>query len=177
VGKALAAGLPVDIRGKGWDRSLRIEFAKSEKGVRGKAAVMTHIVLFNTDPEFAESGVNAYTLSAYMDDIGNTVSTILDGYAQLEADGLLVAVAVRPGSKVKVWCEAAGPFDQTVLRTIEAKLEKVHPPLVRRGTIAFAMAGPRWDGSLGFPQAWMDAVKKAGKPLTPIEILAIVWKD
>jgi hypothetical protein len=176
--EALALGLPVDIRGNGGDRSVRIEFAKSEKGVRGKAAVMTHIVLFNTDPEFAESGVNAYTLSAYMDEIGNTVSAVLDGYPVLEADGLLVAVAVRPGSRVKIWCEAAdGAFEQTVLRTIEAKLEKIRPPLVRKGTIAFSVAGPRWGRSSGFPKAWTDVVEKAGKPLTVNEILAIIWKD
>jgi hypothetical protein len=180
--EALASGRPIEIRGKGENLSLSVEFAKSEKGVRGKAAAMIHIVLFNSDADFAESGISAYTLSGYMDDIGNAVSEVLSAHAELGADGLLVAVAVRPGSRVKVWCEAAEDgFNPSVLRAIEDELEKVRPPLVRAGTVAFSMSGPRWsaaaEGSPGFPKAWTDVVDRTNRSMTMDEILAILWKD
>jgi hypothetical protein len=63
---------------------------------------------------------------------------------RIDPRGLLVAVAVRPGSKVRVWCETVGNSSgPEVLRKLEAGLTKVRPISVRNGPIAFALAGPQ----------------------------------
>jgi hypothetical protein len=180
--KALASAEPVEIRDRGLALSLRVEFPEGQQGAKGKAAVMTNIVLFNTDEEFAKSGFRIDAMTGYLEGIWNAVSTILGGYPELGADGLLVCVAIRPKSKVKIWVEAdEAEFDPAVLSKIGAELEKLKPPKVRRGTIAFSVAGPQWSGpeggAPGFPKAWTEVVKNATKPMTIEEIIALLWKD
>jgi hypothetical protein len=76
LGEALSSGLAVKIPCQGESLSLRVEFTKSEKGVRGRASAMTQIVLFNTDEKFEEKGIGAHTFSGSISDIGNAVPAV-----------------------------------------------------------------------------------------------------
>jgi hypothetical protein len=183
LGLLFVSTAPAPIRAEGLGTSSRIEFPEGQKESKGKAEVMTNIVLFNTDEEFAKSGFRIDAMTGYLEGIWNAVSTVLGGYPELGAEGLLVCVAIRPKSKVKVWVEAdEAEFDPAVLSKIAAEVEKLKPPKVRRGTIAFSVAGPRWTvaagaGGPGFPNAWTEVVKNAAKPMTIDEIIAVLWKD
>jgi hypothetical protein len=180
--KAFASGLPVVIPGKGGNSSLRVEFYPAAEDKTGQGNRLNNIVQYSSEEEMDQRGVDTHALSGYIDDLLKAVSAALARYPQQDASGLLVAVAVKPGPKVKVWCEAVeGAFNEALLKKLEAELQKVRPIAVRNGPIAFALAGAMWrmaaGGSPRFPSAWTDVAEKSGKPMTVDEILKAVWKD
>jgi hypothetical protein len=178
---SLAAGLPVAIPAAGEGLSLAVEYSPALDPRRGLS--QTSITLYNTDKDLVDRGFDAQTFSDYVDRLEIAASSVLADYAQLDARGLLVAVGVKPGGKVKVWCEALeGEMPEATLLRLKAELEKVPAIKVDKGPIAFALAETVGDKQVKdfprIPSAWQKAADASNMSLSiPDELFKIIWPE
>lgn len=99
-----------------------------------------------------------------------------------EVTAVLVAVAIRPGQRQRVWVEFIGKDAPGEAAKLEAKLAKSAAPEVK-GLVAFELEFGREGQSQGqrptipeVPTAWREVAKKAGRTiLIPDEAVDALW--
>lgn len=107
----------------------------------------------------------------------------LAGADKGDACGLLIAVGLKPGKRIRIWREAIeGALPEATLKKLDEALARVPPVEVTGGPVAFILKGPLWDRKVkaypDLPAAWSDLKDAAGKPLATLEeIFRIVWPD
>lgn len=98
------------------------------------------------------------------------------------AKGLSIAVGVRPGKKVRIWCEAVdGSIPATTLRSLEKYLSRIPPIRLQKGPVAFVLLVRLFDKHPAsfpeHPRAWRAVIKKPMINTAPEEIFKVVWPD
>lgn len=100
-----------------------------------------------------------------------------------DACGVMIAVAVKPGKKSMVWCEAVdGSLSDDTLNKLKAELGNIPPLEVKDGPVAFMLKGALWNRKVKafpeFPKAWAASIAASGKPFTTLdELFKIIWPD
>lgn len=183
VKESIAAGLPVKIPPAGEGASLEVEYFPPLDSGEEKVYLGTDVVFYNPNAQLLERSVDVTSFSDYIGRLEKAAISILADYARPDARGLLIAVGVKPGKKVKVWCEAVeGEIPEMILRKLEAELEKIPTLDIKKGPIAFSLAGPLWNRTVKefpkLPDAWMKACSSSGKDTTvPDGLFKIIWPD
>jgi len=138
----------------------------------------TNIVLYQPDDVVRKRLPGAGHLAAYIEKLQGVAAETFAGATR--PDALDIVVAVRPGSKSRVWL--TGPaLDARTLEDLRKKLEAIPPVEVTEGPVAFAISGKIAGGSpigeeVPMPQEWRDAVKKLPQPvIIPDGLLEAVW--
>jgi len=105
-------------------------------------------------------------------------ATAGDWYPKIE--GVLVAVAVRPGRAQHVWCDFIGNIAPRDAARLEAALAKTRAPATK-GLIAYALNFARAGHKVVLPEipkSWQEVAKKAGRPiLIPDGVVAALWPE
>ena len=191
--ESIASGLPVKIPAADGSSSLSVEFLPAAETTvvptplvetdTNQAVSFGQIFLFNPDDQLVKRGFDAEAAGAYFRDLVKAASAVLAGCQQQDAHGLLIAVGVKPGKKVRVWCEAVeGSLSQETLKKLESELEKVPTLNTRKGPVAFVLTGSLWGRDMKefpqFPAVWIDATKGSRKAMTvPDGLFKIIWPD
>jgi hypothetical protein len=149
----------------------------------GKAKLaLTTIVLLNPDAQLKERLTDPGALTEYMITLMEAAGEALAGGPYKDARGLVVAVGIKPGNKVKIWCDAVeGLMPQEELRKLESVLMKVPAIKVKNGPVAFLLGDDAWPhrgGSPKLPAAWIEAMAAAKKKsiTLPDELFKLIWK-
>jgi hypothetical protein len=180
---AVAAGLPIKIPPVPGGMALEVEYFPPFDPSQEMAFRVEDILIYNKDAQLTERDVDAHALSDYVDRLTEAVSSVLARYYGLDARGLLIAVGVKPGKRVKIWCEAfEGEMPDATLAELEAKLESVVPADPKNGPIAFRLAGPICGRTVKshpeFPEAWGRVSALAGKKVRlPDGLFKVIWPD
>jgi hypothetical protein len=145
---------------------------------------LNSIRMYLPDEDMRERvGDDATPLGNYVKALQKEAAAFWQNASQPKAKGLLVAVGVKPGKNVRVWCDPVdGEIPAETLAKLERKLGEVPAVAVRRGPIAFALEIKLWGQQpKNFPEApkaWVDAAKKAKEPLTiPDSLFKVVWAE
>lgn len=107
----------------------------------------------------------------------------LAGADRGDARGLLVAVGLKPGRKVRIWTEALeGTLPEATSKKLDGTLARVLAPEVTGGPVAFVIKGTLWGREVkaypDLPSAWSSAKDESGTPAKNLdEIFAIIWPD
>ncbi len=119
----------------------------------------------------------------YIKALNKAALSALKDSKSYDAHGVLIAVGVKPGKKVRAWCEAVeGSLPEGLLRDLEAALADVPTVEVKDAPIAFAIQGVLWNRKVkefpGCPTAWSKAINESGKILDiPDGLFALIWPD
>ena len=94
------------------------------------------------------------------------------------AQGLVVAIIVKPGSLMRVWCELVPEPDRTSESALEKELGKAVAPEAS-DVVAFAMHFARGPVEIPqIPRAWREVAAAQGQPVRiPDAIVAALWPD
>jgi len=193
------SGLPIKIPATGAGPSLNVEFlppgeAKAETTVLAETKMepdeqagtvfgVRSVILYNPDEQLKKRGFDSAAMVTYIQELEKAACAVLEGGEKYDARGLLVAVGIKPKKKVKIWCEAVeGGLSQDILGRLEAELANVPTLDVRKGPVAFTLAGPLWGRTMKktpeFPTVWTAASNRAKKPLTvPDGLFKLIWPD
>ncbi len=132
----------------------------------------------------AEVGLGgSETLKGYVETFTAAARSALAGADRGDACGLLIAVGLKPGKKIRIWREAIeGTLPEATLKKLDETLARVLPIEVTGGPVAFVLKGPLWDRKVkiypDLPAAWSDLKDAAGKPLATLEeIFRVIWPD
>ncbi|RWX44261.1 hypothetical protein H206_01871 [Candidatus Electrothrix aarhusensis] len=107
------------------------------------------------------------------------------GTSRKKSENGLIAVAIIPEKKMKLWLDIEGSFRANLTESLTRKLKDVKIPLVQEGPIAFSIhfslhgdSTSQKDGKIILPESWLKAAKKQARPvLIPDEILPLVWDE
>lgn len=119
----------------------------------------------------------------YIQLIQDRVAEYWSGKDAEGANGLFIAIGVKPNGSARAWCDAIEcSIGRETLRDLEEQLALVPPVSVKHGPIAFAIEVVFDGGTVtefpGFPTAWMTAAKNAGGSMTiPDELFETIWPD
>jgi hypothetical protein len=109
---------------------------------------------------------------------------MLEGAKMPSARGVLVAVGMKAGRRVRVWCQAVeGDIPAPLLRTIEAKLAEVPSPDLKKGpagfALEFALFGRTPSHFPEFPDRWRDAAAstRSKQLVPPDDLFRLIWPD
>lgn len=95
-----------------------------------------------------------------------------------DVEGVLVAVAIRPGRRQRVWCETVVPSRPSEDSKLVRRLNQVLAPEVK-DLVAFSLTFVREgrDPKMPFiPSSWRKVAGKSGKPiLIPDDPMAALW--
>jgi hypothetical protein len=130
-----------------------------------------HIRLYQPDPVLATRLPNGVgELAAYINTLKSVANEYFGGLAsEFGSLGMLVVVGIKPGRRVKFWCEQVeGDLPPAVwdvfVELLEGAGEDVRPTVT--GPVAFAIefllgAGPQGGFPIG-PAAWQQTAAEAG---------------
>lgn len=97
-----------------------------------------------------------------------------------KVEGVLVAVAIRPGRRQRVWCELVGNSSQTVTPKLEKRLSSARPPEAK-ALVAFGLNFVREGRNPILPElphAWNEIAIERGRTLkVPEEVVAALWPE
>lgn len=119
----------------------------------------------------------------YIKALNGATLTALKDSKQYDAHGILIAVGVKPGKKVRIWCEAIeGSLPEGILQNLKSSLENIPTVEVKDGPIAFALCGILWNREVkefpDMPVVWRKALAESGKNLTvPDGLFELIWAD
>jgi len=96
--------------------------------------------------------------------------------------GGFIVVAVRPGTKSKVWLDFDTLLDADVSRQIVTRTTAVPPFEARQGPVVFALKVGLWGGRESkrvapSPSEWRAATKQAGRQLDLDSMIRRVWRE
>lgn len=144
---------------------------------------LNSIRLYVTDAKLRERAGDVGPLAEYIQSLRREADAFWAAADRPDADGLLVAVGVRPGGKSRAWCEpVGGDVPPATLDKLAAALAKVEPVRVKGGPIAFAMElglGGRMPAEFPvMPRAWTEAAKRSKEPPTvPDGLFKVIWPE
>jgi hypothetical protein len=147
------------------------------------ATKLNSIRLYLPDEKMKQRIGDVTALMGYLKALQGEAETFWSASDGPCANGILVAVGVKPGGKSRVWCEAVGgEIPAAMLEKFCVALEKVKAIEVKGGPIAFAMElGLRSEMPSEFPvipQSWTEAAKATGEPLLiPDALFEVIWRD
>lgn len=147
--------------------------------------------------------INVNSVRLYLPDdllgprVGNDVQPLADYIKSLEnrtveywsshdpenANGLLIAIGVKPNGESRAWCDALdGTVSDKTLRDFEAQMALVPSVKVKDGPIAFAIevafAGRSVSIFPEIPTAWSSAARDAKKTMMiPDDLFTRLWPD
>jgi hypothetical protein len=144
---------------------------------------LNSVRLYLPDAQMEERVGDVGPLANYLKALQREAAAFWNGSPRTAAKGVIVAVGVRPGGKVRVWCDAVGgdvPAD--TLEKLRAALEQVQPVAVKGGSIAFALELGLWDQMPSefpvMPEAWTAAIRNTKEPLlVPDGLFKVVWPE
>jgi hypothetical protein len=145
----------------------------------GGVTKLKSIRLYLPDAEMKERVGDVKPLVEYVKALQQEAEKFWASSDRPGAKGVLVAVGVKPGGTSRVWCDAVGgDIPVATLEKFRAALEKVKPPTVKNGPIAFALElGLRGEMPEEFPvipQSW----KASKEPLlVPDGLFKVIWPD
>jgi hypothetical protein len=129
-------------------------------------------------------GADVNPLVNYIKAIEKATAKSLEGEELPKAKGLLIAVGIKPGKKVRVWCQnVEGEIPAQVLQKLEKELAKVETITVTNGAMAFGMEVKVRGSEVGmfpeFPAVWMEAARKSEKTrlVPPDDLFKLIWPD
>jgi tetratricopeptide (TPR) repeat protein len=100
------------------------------------------------------------------------------------ANGLLIAVGIKAGKQVRVWCQAVeGDIPAAALTRLEKELGKMATIDVKKEPMAFGLeieiGGRKVEEFPPFPAVWLDAAKKSKIDVIvpPDELFKVIWPD
>lgn len=126
---------------------------------------------------------DAAALKAFVETFTAATRSALAGAGKGDACGLLVAVGLKPGKRIRIWREAIeGTLPEETLKKLDEALARVPPVEVTGGPVAFVLKGPLWDRKVkaypDLPSAWSGLKDAAGDPITTLDgIFRIAWPD
>ena len=148
-----------------------------------KSFVPDSIGFVQSQGELAARLGDTSVLKDYVKVFASAAQSALSGADQGDARGLLIAVGLRPGKKIRVWTEAfEGTLPEATMRKLEETLARVLAIDVTGGPVAFVLKGSLWDRKAKSypesPAAWNMVKDASGKPATSLdEIFAIIWPE
>jgi hypothetical protein len=126
----------------------------------------------------ARADVDAFAAGAKA--IQQVFETLTAGGWCPQVKGVLVAVAVRPGQRQRVWVEFVGKDAPDEAAKLEAKLAQAPAPRVK-GLVAYALEYGREGEKPTFPVvpiSWQAVAKKAGKSIQiPDQAIDALWPE
>lgn len=146
-----------------------------------------NVVLYQPDSVLQERLSGAETLATYMKSIQAVCSTFFAD--QRSPETLDVVVAIKPSNRARAWFVSSSRGDgDEVLDRLRQKIERLTPPAVRVGPVAFAIVAtiagaerevPSPQGfSPPMPKEWKEAAAKmADRGLIPDDVLRSVWPE
>jgi hypothetical protein len=182
---ALASGKPASIPVGTEGTVLEISFTQTfpVDPLLPKSFVPDSIGFVQAQSELAARLGDTSVLKDYVKVFASAVQSALAGADRGDARGLLVAVGLRPGKKIKVWTEAIeGTLPEATLKKLDESLAGVYAIEVQDGPVAFVLKGNLWDRKAerypDSPAVWNMVKDAAGKPATSLEeIFAIIWPE
>lgn len=185
VKAALASGKPASIPVGAAGTVLEISFTQTfpVDPLLPKSFVPDSIGFIQSQSELNARLGDTSVLKDYVKVFASAVQSALAGADRGDARGLLIAVGLRPGKKIKVWTEAfEGTLPEATLKKLDETLARVLAIDVAGGPVAFVIKGSLWDRKAerypGSPAVWNMVKDAAGKPATSLEeIFAIIWPE
>src|SRR5262249_54109030 len=144
-----------------------------------------HLVLYQPDAVLADRLSSVDELAAYTKKL--QAACIIPFRDATVPEALDVVVAVKQGGTSRVWFVAPARTDtDSSLAELALEIERIAPPIVRNGPIAFAIVGslagaPREQQSGSeyrppLPKAWLEAAQQSGYPaVLPDDALRYAW--
>ena len=149
-----------------------------------KIVELNSVRLYSPDAALRQRiGDDATPLGHYIEALQQEVAVFWEHAPQPKAKGLLVAVGVKPGKRVRAWCDPVdGEIPAETLSRLERRLGQVPALAVRQGPIAFALELKLWGQNPGrfpeLPKAWVEAAKHSKAPLTiPDALFKVLWPE
>jgi hypothetical protein len=128
-------------------------------------------------------GADTQPLADYVKALQKAAARCLEKEDLPRSRGLLIAVGLKPGKKVRLWCESVeGEMPARVLRKLERELARVEAIEVK-GVMAFGLEmkvrGHKAKKYPTFPEAWLQAaLRSKAKVLSPPdELFKVLWPD
>jgi hypothetical protein len=122
-----------------------------------------------------------------VDSLANSAKAIQQAFERLtagawlpEVKGVVVAVAIRPGRRQRIWCELVGKNAPRDAVKLDTELAKTTTPDVK-GLVAYALEFAR-EGQKPtlpiVPKSWQAVAKQAGREiLIPDDAVAALWPE
>lgn len=141
--------------------------------------------LYNAIDVFALRAPHAPAMGEYFKAINARAAELWKSDAQKRGRDGMIAVALCPGGKYRVWIDLDGKHQAEPTEELMKRLTDVPPPAVRFGPVAFAMHFTLYGGSgkpapeeHGLPEVWRKAADGEKRELLiPDDILRLVWKE
>jgi hypothetical protein len=172
-----------DISMLGDNKSMAVAYLPSPGSVAEEACHLTNVILYNSDEQLTKRGFDPEAAADYIKRLDKTASSVLAGSEKQDACGLLIAIGIKPGKKVRVWCEAVeGSLSDELLNKLAVELEKIPTLEIKKGPVAFALSGALWGRAVRelprMPSSWAKASAASKKELSvPDGLFKVIWRD
>jgi hypothetical protein len=182
---ALASGKPASIPIGSDGTVLQILFSQTfpVDPLLPKSFVPDNIGLVQSQSDLVARLGDTSVLKDYVKVFASAVQSALSGADRGDARGLLVAVGLKPGKKIRAWLEPIeGALPETTLKKLDDTLARVLAIEVTGGPVAFILKGNLWDRKAerypDLPAAWSTVKDASGKPATSLdEIFVVIWPE
>ena len=166
-------------------RSLLLIFTigASSTSVYAKDALHTFTILL-LQPDFIlqERVPDATALYRYIKGIDDSVSDAIKTVPRFPSTSGYIVVAVKPGQKSNIWLDFQPKLKPQIASAIKTAARAVPPAPVTNGVVVLAMKVGLWGGPEPIsmplsPPEWMEAAKKAGRPMEVGDLVETIWPD
>jgi hypothetical protein len=138
--------------------------------------------MMQTQSVFEERVPNIEVVSLYLKEIVDSVSKGVQELPKGEPAKGFIVVAVKPGSRSRIWLDFESPITKEAASVIQAAAAKVSPISVNGGVVLVAMKVGLWgsgppDRMVPQPEEWRAEAEKAGGKIEMTELVERVWRD